>query len=100
MLEKMLNSKDNIWKENWNSKSLLKEPSQKKLDREAPASQPFTLPPESEPKFKKEDSPSNTQQNSKTEKEMLKSTQHLKTSKFSMAKNMSKNKLFSAILPL
>ena len=100
MLEKMLNSKDSIWKENLNSKSPLKEPSQKKSDREAPASQLFTQPPELELKSKKEDSPLNIQENSKTEKEMLKFTQHLKTSKFSMAKSMSKKKLFFAISPL
>ena len=52
----MHNFNDSIWKENFNSKLPLREPSLKKSDQVAQASQPFTLPLESEPKFKKADS--------------------------------------------
>ena len=83
----MLNSKDNIWKENLSSKSPLKELLHKKSGQEELVSQPFTLLQELELKFRKVDSQLNTPENLNKEKEMLKFIHNQKMSKFSMGRN-------------
>lgn len=97
MLVKMPNSKDNILKENSNSKSLLKEPLLKKSDLVVLASLLSTLRLELELWSKRVDSRSNTKGSWSTEKDKSRFIRNRKTCANSKEKNTFKKKPFLVI---